>query len=170
MEKNTLRQKLKASSDSLLHTISTFPDSEFNTEPPEGGWSAGQVAEHLVKVEGGTVRVLTSEGQKADRAPEQYIPIMKKRLLDFESKMQATKPIVPDDQSKDKEDILATLQDIRQRMTSLIETQDLTQRAVAFEHPIFGYLTRVEWIVFVIYHSQRHLYQIKELAKGAGPK
>ncbi|WP_138429668.1 DinB family protein [Fodinibius saliphilus] len=166
MEKPVLRRDLKENTQTLLKTISYFSADKFNTVPPNGGWSAAQVCQHLILVDGGAVRLLTAEGREIDRKPGDKIPVFKKRMHDFETKMNATDPITPDGNPKDKEQMLGMLQDIRQRMTSLIEAKDLTKLVVTFEHPFFGALTRLEWIVFSIHHSQRHIYQLKKIASA----
>lgn len=165
VKESKVRSDLKESTRELLQSISRFPENEFNTPPDDGGWTAGQVAEHLIKVETGTVRLFTGGFEACDRNPEQKIERIKERMLDFESPMTASGPIVPDDQPKDKEQVLEKLQDLRQRLTGMIELHDLSEMIAGFVHPVFGSLTAIEWIYFNIYHSKRHLHQIRAISQ-----
>lgn len=165
MKESVVRNALKKSTRELLQVISQFPEEDFNTKPLGGGWTAGQVAEHLIKVETGTNRLFTGETKICDRDPEEKINNIRNRLTDFETKINAMDTIVPDDNPKNKDDVLDKLQDIRQRLTGMIELHDLSELITGFAHPLFGSLTRIEWIYFNIYHAERHLEQIKSLSK-----
>jgi hypothetical protein len=165
MEESVVRNDLKKSTHELLSVISGFPEEHFNTVPPDGGWSVGQIAEHLIKIESSTVRLFTGDFKVCERDPEEKIQIMKDRFLDLDKKMTAHGPIVPDDSPKDKDKVLDKLQDLRQRLTGMIELHDLSEVITSFAHPLFGLLTRIEWIYFNIYHTQRHLTQIQKILK-----
>ncbi len=165
MVKSVVRSDLKKSTRELLTTISNFPEEYFNTHAKEGRWTAGQIAEHLIKVETGTVHFFTGETEPTDRDPLQKISKVKERLLNDDLRMNANEPIIPDDKPKDKESVLKKLQDIRQRLISLVEIEDLTELISSFAHPLFGPMTRVEWIYFNILHSRRHIRQSRDLEK-----
>lgn len=164
MKKSEVHSDFKQSTRQLLNTISNFPEEYFNTQPEEGKWTAGQIAEHLIKVETGTLRLFTGDTVACDRDPEEKISTVKKRMLNYNSKMKAYGPIIPDGNPKGKDRVLEKLQDIRQRLIGLVEIKDLTELVKGFEHPFFGFMTRVEWIYFNICHSRRHLQQIEQLA------
>lgn len=160
-----VRNDLKESTRELLRTISKFPEEHFNIVPPDGGWSAGQVAEHLIKVETGVVRLFAGDTEPCERNPEKKIDVIKERSLNFETKINAVSSTVPDDKPKDKEVVLDKLQDIRQRLIGMIELHDLSEKITGLAHPVFGSLTRIEWIYFNIYHAKRHLQQIKVISE-----
>lgn len=162
--KKKVRQDLTASTQQLLKTLQDFPEAEFNTSPGEGQWSAGQVAEHLLKTEVSTLRMLTQQASPADRDPEHKIDNIREQFLNFKKMFNAFGPIVPDESAKNKQKMIDRLQDNRQRLASLIALEDLTGLVTAFEHPLFGPLTRIEWLYFQIYHSQRHCHQIENIA------
>lgn len=163
MKKNLVKKDLKQSTNSLLDVLSGTPEEIFNTRPGREEWSVGKVGEHLIKVETGTVRIFTGSAEASDRDPEQKIETIRDRMMDFETKMTAYEPIIPDDEPKEKTKVLEKLQDIRQQLLGFVDIQDLTEMITAFEHPIFGSLTRIEWIYFNIYHSWRHVKQIEKI-------
>ena len=163
MDKDLVKTDLKQSTHNLLDVLSNTSEKAFNKKSKQEGWSVGEVGEHLIKVETGTVRLFTGSAKSSDREPEEKILTIKDRMMDFENKMKAYGPIIPDDTTKNKTKVLEKLQDIRQQLAGFIEIQDLTETITDFEHPIFGSLTRIEWIYFNIYHSKRHTKQIERI-------
>lgn len=170
MNKAQVRSDLKQNTRELLQTVSDFPEAHFNTHPSEGEWTAGQVAEHLIKVESSTVQLFTGSTEPSNRKPGQKISAIKDRLLDFNSKMKAFGPIIPDHTPKEKAAVLDKIQDLRQRLTGLIDIEDLTVLLTGFKHPLFGTLTRLEWIYFNIYHCRRHNRQIQDIRRTLDKK
>jgi len=164
-KESIVRNDLKESTRELLKSISEFPEEHFNTKPAAGGWTAGQVAEHLIKVEAGTLRLFTGETKTCERDPEEKLNNIRNRTSDFDEKINAVSSTVPDDKPKDKEKVLDKLQDTRQRLIGMIELHNLSEEITGFAHPLFGSLTRMEWIYFNIYHAKRHLHQIKDISQ-----
>lgn len=163
MKKSVVKKDLNHSTSHMLDVLSNIPEDDFNKIPVQGKWSVGKVAEHLIKVETGTVRLFSGSSKASERDYEKNIQLIRDRMMDFETKMKAFGPILPDNDPKDQSKVLEKLQDIRQKTAGFIEIQDLTEIVTGFEHPIFGLLTRVEWIYFNIYHSRRHIKQIEKI-------
>lgn len=163
-----IRTELKDSTRQLLSTVQAVPEADFNRQPAKGRWSAGQIAEHLIRVEVGTLRFFTGANRAPGRDPEAKVEELRRKLLNREQKLTAYGPIVPDDRPKQKQAVLAKLQDTRQRLTGLIELEDMSRVLTDFDHPLFGPLSRAEWIWFIIFHSARHRQQLRELLPGAG--
>jgi hypothetical protein len=46
-----------------------------------------------------------------------------------------------------------------------VQTLDLTSTCLEFELPGFGKFTRMEWGNFILYHSQRHIHQMKNIMR-----
>ena len=148
------------STNDLLGVLNNFPEEFFNIKPEGGGWSAGQIGEHLIKSEIGCVRFFANNPRPAGRDPEAKISVLKKKMDNLDKKLTAFGAIIPDDKRKDKQKVIEKLQDIRQRLTNMIETEDLSKIFTAFDHPVFGPLTRIEWLYFNRYHGERHRQQI----------
>ena len=163
MNKERVKDDLVESTKSLMNILSSVSQEKFNKKPEEGGWTVGMTVEHLIKVEYGTLKLFSGPVEKSGRNPKQKIEKIQERLLDFDTAMTAYGPIIPDEKPKDKSKALGKIQDIRQKLTGLIEIVDLEEMVTGFEHPLFGYLTRVEWIYFNIYHSRRHINKIERV-------
>ena len=141
MNKAEIKKDLDRSTTELLDILRNIPDTIFNTKPPGGGWTIGQVAEHLIKVETSAVRLFSGAVESPDRDPEKKIGEIRERFLDYDTKLKAFGPIVPDASAKDKVRALNKIQDIRQKLRSLVDIQDMTSEVRGFEHALFGYLT-----------------------------
>lgn len=159
---------LRASTAALLKELDDFPDSGFNMKPAADRWSAGEVAEHLVKMETAILRLLTGPVSDTKRDPAEKIEQIEKEFLDFEKKFTAYGPIVPDATPKDKERTIQQLRDIRRQLAGTIDRYELTETCTGFEHGLFGRLTRVEWVYFTIIHSRRHRKQLQDLRQATG--
>jgi hypothetical protein len=46
-----------------------------------------------------------------------------------------------------------------------VQTLDLTSTCLGFELPGFGKFTRLEWGNFILYHTQRHMHQMKNILR-----
>ena len=71
--------------------------------------------------------------------------------------------VVPPDIYYKKEDLLRSFEDINERINQALQTLDLTKTCLAFELPVYGFLTRLESLYFILYHTQRHLHQLKNI-------
>lgn len=78
-------------------------------------------------------------------------------------KLQAFGVVLPTESDKDKSDLLEKFKASRAQVIELIKVQDLDEICTRFEHPLFGFMTRREWIHFNMVHTNRHIDQIKEL-------
>ena len=73
--------------------------------------------------------------------------------------------IVPSDTPHTKEEILSGLESRFAKLTQTINELDLSATCLAFEIPGFGEFTRLEFVWFFIIHIQRHIHQLKNIAK-----
>ncbi len=77
--------------------------------------------------------------------------------------------VVPPDIYYKKEDLLRSFEDINERINQALQTLDLTKTCLAFELPVYGFLTRLESLYFILYHTQRHLHQLKNIHQKMAP-
>lgn len=159
-----LQNKLEENTELLIETIAEVTESKFNLKPEEGGWSVADVVEHLYRSEFGIPKLFQGETQKnIDRAPDAFVQKMEKRFLQSEKKMKASGVILPSDEEKSKEELISKFKQNRTKVIELIGELDADELCLSFEHPLFGYLTRQEWVHFNIIHTQRHLGQIQRI-------
>lgn len=146
--------------EELLQLISSFSQEQLNQIPFEKSWTAGQVAEHLHRSDLLMVKALFGLVRPARRQPDQEVEKLKKIFLDFNTKLSSPAEIVPPDTVYKKENLLNDLKATRGRIREAIVNLDLTP--ICWVPPL-GEITRLEIIHFVIYHTQRHIHQLRNI-------
>jgi len=147
--------------------ISSFTEMQINELPFPGSWTAAQVADHVAKSNIGIIKSLKKEGRSPGRAPDAMIEDLKRTFLDFDTKLQSPEFILPSRDIYQKKLVVDTL------ATSIAELKELSRHINLFEiisHPIFGDITKLELVHFVVYHTQRHLRQLKNIFAITGVK
>jgi len=144
--------------------LSTFNQVKTNKVPFEGSWTAGQVGDHLLKSYA-IIETLNAEVKETRRAPDLKVKEIKTFLLDFELKMKSPEFIIPESTPINKDALLNSLEHRISQLIKSVNTLDLSKTCVSFILPELGEMTRTEWIYFVIYHTQRHIHQLKQIQK-----
>jgi hypothetical protein len=155
--------ELDSNAYDLLQIISQFSDEQFNTVPFDGSWTAGQVAEHLLKSESGIPKILRGNTRYAGRDPFEKTAVIQSIFLDFSTKLESPEFILPSDGKKDKPFFLDGFKTTRKEIKELVENTDLSDACTDFPFPVLGELTGWEWICFAICHSKRHTRQMKNI-------
>ena len=62
-----------------------------------------------------------------------------------------------------KQELLHSLQEVKQKLYETLQSQDMTKTCTDFELPQLGHLTRIEAAHFVLAHTQRHIRQLKNI-------
>lgn len=162
-----LKQRMDENTAELAELAAQFSDADFNQKPDENSWSAAEVVEHLFRSEFGTSRLLTGETKAVDaRDSDAMLSKMRKVVANREAKLKASGPILPTGKEKSKDELIGEFQQNREKVKEVMTGLDLNQLCVTYEHPIFGQLTRLEWLEFNIMHTHRHMAQIKQIQKA----
>ena len=164
MKTTQVQDDLNNTFSNLEKVISLIEQEDFNKIPFPNSWTAGQVVQHIVLASGGFAEILNATVKPSDRPADELIPRIKADFLNFGIKMKSPDFILPDDKTYNKDELLKTVQGIKTSISKEIDALDLTQLCLAFELPVYGFLTRLEAIYFVIYHTQRHVHQLNNIA------
>lgn len=162
-EYTTLFTMLDNTSSQLLSLISSLDQTELNTIPFKDSWTAAQLASHVTKSNKGMAQALEMEGVPANRDTAQGVEKLKKIFLDFNVKYNSPDFILPTEKTYQKEKILADLQHSIERLS---ETRARVNLVEVIDVPIFGETTKLELLYFVLYHTQRHTHQLKNILKS----
>ncbi|TCC85807.1 DinB family protein [Pedobacter hiemivivus] len=163
MNKNEIVKELKSTITEFQQLISSFDEQQLNAVPFEGSWTPAQVARHICKANSGFAEALNGPVQDTDRAPDQSVKTIERIMLDFTTKMNAPAFILPEMKAYNKERLINTLEDIKVDVSKAVTDLDLTQTCLSFELPGLGQVTRLEAVYFMIYHTQRHAHQLKNI-------
>jgi hypothetical protein len=157
-----LQKNITDTFNELDNIIFAFNGTQLNSVPFEGSWTAGQVADHIIKSLGGISRLLNGPTEKTERDPGEKIKALEDLFLNFDIKMKSPDFILPGDGIQEKE---ATLQRIGELKNEMLEANklDLSLLCLGAEFPGFGKMTRLEWMHFFLVHTQRHTHQLKNI-------
>lgn len=158
-----LAEEAKKTFETLENLLEPVVENQWDTTPDTGGWSVGQTVEHLEKANSGLYEFMKENVMSTDRPADEKIAAVKSIFLDFSLKMESPDFILPVEAKHDKSNQLNQIETIKNEILLAINTLDLTMTCMKWEFPTMGYFTRLEWINFVLFHTQRHTQQIRNI-------
>jgi dihydrofolate reductase len=159
-ETGELFTSLDDTTSELVLLVSSFSETQINTIPFRGSWTAAQVADHITKSNNGIIKSLKTEGKRATRDPDERVRKLKEQFLNFDEKLRSPGFILPTKDIYQKEKVIV---DLKQSIERLNEISSKVNLSEALHHPIFGEITRLELLHFVVYHTQRHIHQLRDI-------
>ncbi|MCP9750332.1 DinB family protein [Ferruginibacter sp. HRS2-29] len=158
-----IKQALETAIDGFIHELSTVPSADFNKIPFKDSWTAGQLAQHVALSDTGFGQMLTGGTKLTERPPDAYVGEIRNILMDFTTKLQSPGFIIPEERHYEKNELIGKLSEARASISNSIDTLDLTQTCTGFGLPQMGFITRLEAVYFVVYHTLRHTHQLKNI-------
>ena len=152
--------------ENLRSFISSFEDlseKNFNTKPGADSWSVTEVVEHIYRTELASTQILKSETRASDHDTEAKIKEISLKFIDRSKKLTAFGPIVPKGNMNSSDELIQKISNNRENQIASLQSLDMDGLCLMFEHPLFGYMTRKEWILFNSTHASRHKAQIEEI-------
>ncbi len=146
----------------LVDLIKSTNEASLNLVPFEGSWTAAQLVRHVTKSNKAIAQGMEMDGTPAQRDPGEGVEKIKKMFLDFESKYQSPEFIVPENIHFERERIITALQKSIEQLEKARDKAELTEM---INLPIFGEVTKLELLYFVLYHTQRHNHQLRKILK-----
>ncbi len=165
LDKKELLSSLEDTARELVQALSLFDEKELNKVPFEGSWTAGQVGEHLLMSNPGIVKIISGNTQPAERPADEKVEVIEAIFLDFTKKAKSAQAIWPSDEPKEKEKLISNLKETMDDIKLKAESMDLSLICLDFPFPTLGEFTRWEWISFVICHTKKHIFQVKNIYK-----
>lgn len=155
--------QLESTFKQLHEVLSALTEKQLNQIPFEGSWTAAQVGDHLLRSYG-VAETLNGNTAKTERPVEANVQGLKDVFLNFETKLQSPEFILPSNEPINKNELLDQLEDKTAGILQTLNSTDLTETCLDFEMPGIGLMTRLEWAHFVLYHTQRHINQLKKIS------
>jgi len=162
-EDNAIQQLLNdynQTAAELVQLAKSFSDRQINTVPFKDSWTAAQVIDHLTKSNTSVWQSLSSEGKHTGRNPAQAEPGIKAQFLNFDIKLKSPEFILPRPRHLPER---PAYRPPRQSIDQLKEVSHSKPLAEITTHPALGDATRLEQFYFVLYHTQRHLHQLRNI-------
>lgn len=150
-------------SNELLQLISMQSESTINTIPFKDSWTAAQVAAHVTKSTASIIQALNMEAKTTERSADERMQELREMFLNFTIKFKSPEFILPTQDTYQQEQLIINLQRVFTRLKEESQKADLTG---IITHPAFGDITKLELLYFVLYHTQRHIHQLKNILKA----
>jgi hypothetical protein len=163
MNTNKIHKEIDETFAELQQLFSSFDQEQINIVPFKGNWTAGQLAQHVIISGSGFIEIINGPVKDSERDPDKLEATIKRDFLNFDTKMKSPDFVVPPDINYKKELLLRSFEDINEKINQALQTLDLTKTCLAFELPVYGFLTRFEALYFILYHTQRHIHQLKNI-------
>ncbi|MEJ0081982.1 MAG: DinB family protein [Puia sp.] len=166
-DKNELLASSDKSISGMLDLMSALDNEEVNNVPYKDSWTPAMLFRHVSKSLNAMSDAMRMDSKPAERDPGEKIPGLKKAFLDFSVKMKSPDFIVPENGPFEKQSISEELKNSFRQLKESSENADLTDLVVGLP---LGPITKLEILHFVMYHSQRHLHQMKKICKALQEK
>lgn len=158
-----MAEGLRINTNQLLELIASFDYAHFNREAADKGWTAGQVAEHLLLVDLSIIKVLNGRTAPIERDYQELINTISERMGNSDQKIEAPDRLIPSEVAKDSAALSEKILGTRKVLLQLVVTREINQSFPDSPHRIYGVMSGVEWINFLIHHCKRHIRQMEQL-------
>ncbi len=145
--------------------LRAFPDTLFYQKPAPDVWCAAEIADHLHQTDRAIIRLLEApDGPLTDRDPAGKEQEINTRFSDMGKKYQAFGTLIPSGPHPEKSSLFPRMEEDKALLIGLMESRNPFTVCTVFEHRAFGFMTRIEWILFLAEHNRRHIRQLQRLA------
>ncbi|HMJ47041.1 MAG TPA: DinB family protein [Ferruginibacter sp.] len=144
----------------MVSLMSSLNETSINSIPYKGSWTAGQLLEHVTKSTNGMANAMLMESKPAERNPGEKIMGLEKAFLDFSTKMKSPDFIIPGAGPYEKQ---ASIEEINKSFNLFKENTNKANLNDLVKGLPLGEITKLEMLHFVLYHTQRHLHQLKKI-------
>lgn len=148
-------------SEQYTSVLKKLSEEELNQIPFLNSWSAAQVVNHITKAN--NHHFLFAKGRKPERFVDERVLEFKEILLNYELKMESPDFILPDTKYYSKEESIEGIQNAFKQLVIHLNSNELSL-LVETNSPL-GSITKWEIANFIVFHSQRHLHQLKQISK-----
>ena len=169
MDTIALNQDIKTDLENAFGTLTSLLDDlsedQLNIVPFEGSWTAGQVADHLQQSYS-IIKMMHGNTIATERAVLEKVDSLKSIFLNFDKKLKSPDFIIPSNEPFIKVELLGKLKAKAHKITQFAQAEDLSLTCTDYEFPGFGAMTRIEWLHFIVFHTQRHTHQLRNIIKA----
>ena len=141
--------------------VMSLNEEQINTVPYKDSWTAAQLIQHIIKSITGMAEAIGKSTKPANREITKRIIELKQTFLDVTLTMQSPEGIVPEQKNYIKNDLIKELQNCLKQLKEVTSKADVSELAEGLP---LGSITKLEILHFILYHTQRHLYQMKKIA------
>jgi hypothetical protein len=164
------RDEMVAVRDEIYRTIAGRSEEELLAPPPDGGWSAAEVLDHIARAERGVAKGFPALDQgKPLKVPRiAWLYRLPMGFAFWKMKFRAPGPVRPRPRADIRpSEVLERLRSSRAALLEYIEkTGEERYSRIVLPHFIFGRFTGLAWLRFIGRHEARHLGQLRRVLAG----
>ena len=157
MDKAALESEFTAVLTKVINLLSKQTDESFDRPIRPGAWTIGQLAWHVVKA---TRDMSGSPTQKSNRPYDKYVHQIEDVFLNDNVRLVAPEALIPELRKYTVAEVVEQLRANLEAGKRIIREKDLTEQVTDNDLPGWGYLSRYEWAMLMIYHVTRHTNQL----------
>jgi len=161
-----IERDLKANFLFLEKVLSDVSAEDYFKVPAEEKWSIQLILDHLRNSEKGVLYMSNGPTNPTNREPLINIQKIKNAFGDHTKSYPAPQVTQPINDGLDKESYLNKINKYRQAFLEEGNSKGWHEVLEVFPHPITGTMSRLEWNYFNIYHTERHIHQIRQIKNG----
>lgn len=160
VDKNEIVTAIGDAVSQLIDLMSSVENDKINMVPYEGSWTPPQLLRHVAKSISGMAKAMDMDAKPASRNPGERIEELKTVFLDFSKKMKSPEFIIPEEGTYEKQ---STINDLNKSFNQFKENANNSNLNELVEGLPLGPITKLEIIHFTLFHTQRHLHQLKKI-------
>lgn len=167
-EKKAHLDKLSASQDKLLATLTSLTEEQFIYKPATDSWSIAELVEHIILSEKGILRAINKFGAtpaKEAVAPTIDIEKLKAAVDNRGKKYQSPEYFIPKGIFTHTAAAMEAFNTHRASMYDFITTTEISLKLIGFPHFVFGMIDGANWLLFMSGHCERHVKQMEEVVE-----
>ena len=146
--------------NNLTLLYSGLGEDQVNEIPYPDSWTPGQLFQHIYLYVDGIANEILIETEKINRDPTLALDGLQQTFLDFNTKMKSPDFIDPEDKLYEKQVSIDQLKSAFNLLKENAAHIDMNEEMKDF--PV-GKVSKLEILHFVVYHTQRHLRQLKKM-------
>jgi DinB superfamily len=163
MQTGNIGVEIDKTLNDFIRLLSSIDQEQINIVPFNDSWTAGQVGQHVLLSVSGFAELVNGPVKETERAPDLGVEMLKKTFLNFTTKLKSPDFIKPAAVHYIKEELVQSLEEKKIALVLASEKLDLSKTCLAFELPATGFISRLEALHFVVYHTMRHVHQLKNI-------
>jgi len=166
LDTNKILSAIAEAVSEISNLMAAVDEEKVNTVPYEGSWTAPQLLRHVSKSINAMAKAMQMEGKPAQRNPVERAEQLKNVFLDLSKKMKQPDFLIPEEQLYEKQ---SAIDELNNSFNGFKENASTNLNELVEGLPL-GPITKLEIIHFVLYHTQRHLHQMKKICEALKKK
>ena len=167
LDTNKILSETSDTVSAISDLMAAVDEEMVNTVPFDGSWTAPQLLRHVSKSLQGMAKAMKMEAKQATRNPGERIEGLKNVFLNFSKKLTQPDFLIPENQVYKKQPAIDELNKSFSEFKANASHANLNEQVEGLP---LGPITKLEIIHFVLFHTQRHLYQMENICAALKSK